>query len=136
VYGASANVMQAVDKKIDEVLSRPEVQKEIEAAVEAGIREELPASIQKFVKNSVERYDTPLRKSVEEAVDAWLKAHAEEIRAKVEEAAERVVGETTLFEEVARQQFTHFLSKMAEAAVEKAAAKKGRADKRKGKKAT
>lgn len=92
MYGASANVMQAVEKKIDEVIQK--------------------------------------------AVDAWLKAHAEEIRAKVEEAAERVVGETTLFEEVARQQFTHFLSKMAEAAVEKAAAKKGRADKRKGKKAT
>jgi len=135
MYGTSATVAGIVEKKVSEVLSRPEVQKEIESAVEAGVLGELPESIKKMAKANIDRWDTPLRESVQKSVERWLGAHADEIQALADAAAEKAVQETGIFEDVARRQFTHFLSGLAEKAIEKAAAKRDRAEKRKAKKA-
>ena len=115
-----------VADKAEEVLGRPEVQKELSDAIEACVREEVGEEIRRRTKDYVCNYSSGIKDAVRKGVDAWLEAHRAEVQAQIDSAAEKAAVDETVYQEVARHQFARFLSDMAGQAVHKAMARKAK----------
>jgi hypothetical protein len=114
------NTNKIVMDKVQEVLNRPEDLKELSDVIEASVREELDGEVKRRTKDYVRGYDSGLKELAKKGIDAWIESHLDVVNALIDKAAERAATDETIYQEVAKHQFQHFLTKTANEAVFKA----------------
>jgi hypothetical protein len=127
MYGRD-KIAMAVEQKMEELLARPEVQKEIQDAIEASALQSITEETKRRTKDYIQEYSGVFRDKVRAGVDAYLEAHKNAVQARVDEAMEMAMAESTIFLEVAKYQFAKFLGNLASEAVEKAVVRKAKKD--------
>jgi hypothetical protein len=113
-------VSRAVDSKLAEILSRPDVVAEIDATAEKALADRMPEAVMEAAKTQLGSYNAAFKPMVQRAVDEWVRSHAAEIAAKAEEFAAKAMEDPTIFAEVAKYQLSSYIGKIANDAVVRA----------------
>lgn len=125
MYGRD-KIAMAVEQKMEELLARPEVQKEIADAIEASALSAITEETKRRTKDYIQEYSGSFRDNVRSSVDKYMESHKDEIQVRVNEAMEKAMQESTIFLEVAKDQFSRFLGKLANDAVNRAVTKQAK----------
>jgi len=119
-------VSRAVDNKLQEILTRPDVVAEIDATAEKAFADRMPEAVMEAAKSQLGSYNAAFKPTVQRAVDSWIEGHRAEISAKAEEFAAKAMEDPTVFAEVARYQLSNYIGKIANDAVSRAAARQAK----------
>ena len=122
MYGFE-KIARSVETKFEEIVTRPEVQKEILEIVEAEALPLVHEATRRRVKEYTLEYRSFFQDLVRNRVDDWIKQHQAEIQVMCNKATEEAMKDTTVFQEIAKAQFSRALNIMASEAVQRAVTK-------------
>jgi hypothetical protein len=127
MYG-SEKILRAVESKIDEVLGRPDVQKEMQDAIDSSVLGMITEETKRRAKEHIQDCRGAFHRQVQSGCDKYLEDHKEEIMERIEKATLEAMKDETILQAVAKDQFGRFLGKMAGEAVERAMIRKTKKD--------